>query len=55
MPNVKSKWRIKKYGDARNEHYTKRILQDDGKPDLPGLMDRTKNDLKSSNMTADGM
>lgn len=49
IPSVKTKWTIKKYGDAKNEHYTRRILQDDGKPDLPGLMERTKKEIQSVN------
>lgn len=49
IPSVKTKWRVKKYGDAKNEQYTRRILQDDGKPDLPGVMDRTKNEMQASN------
>ena len=46
-PNVKTKWTIKKYGDAKNDHYTKLILQDDGKPNLPGLMEKTKKEIQS--------
>jgi len=45
--NVKAKWRAKKFGDAKNEHYTRKILQDDGKPDLPGHMEKTRKELRS--------
>lgn len=45
MPVAKTKWRVKKFGDAKNAHYTRKILDDDGQPDLPGQMEKTRKEL----------
>ena len=46
-PNVKQKWRVRKYGEQKGSFFTDKILGDDGKPDLQGVIDRTKASVRS--------